>query len=130
MTQESLTPNQLPNVRAQTPEETQDFPKLLRRFEASDCGAEAFSLATWMFARFPNESKQLLPLIRDEQLACDGRADNAATRHEWAAALVAAKTIRRDNGTAFAEVTEAQAHDNIVRIYNENHRGGAGCSLL
>lgn len=108
---------------------TEDFPSLLKRFNASGCGTEAFNIATWMFSRFREESKQLLPLIKDEQLTCDEKADNAAKPSEWAAALVAAKKIKLEKGHPVASVTEEQAHESIVKIYSDNQKGAKQCLL-
>lgn len=112
------------------PMKTESFEQLLQRFDNLACGAEAFSVATWMFSRFPTESKKLLPLIRDEELGCDGKNDATASNHEWAAALVAAKKIKLETGRALETVTEVQAHDSIVKFYNENHKGGGKCQIL
>lgn len=108
---------------------TEDFPTLLKRFDASGCGSEAFRIASWIFARFPDEAKKMLPLIKDEQLTCDG-SNSEATNHEWAAALVAAKKIKLETGLPVASVTEKQAHESIVKIYSENHKGEAVCRPL
>lgn len=114
----------------ENPLKTESFEQLKQRFDSLECGAEAFSVATWMFSRFPTESKKLLPLIRDEELGCDGKKDEKATNHEWAAALVAAKKIKLETGRALETITEVQAHDSIVKFYNENHKGGGKCQIL
>lgn len=108
---------------------TEDFPTLLKRFDTSGCGSEAFNIATWMFTRFRDESMKMLPLIKDEQLTCDGSGNHPATTHEWAAALVAAKKIKLETGHPVASVTEKQAHESIAKIYSENHKGAAGCRI-
>lgn len=124
------------NTQAARPaqrEATEDFATLRARFDASGCGAEAYTIATWMFARFPDEARQMLPLIHDDALKCDPNSAHNATNHQWAAALVGAKKTLLDRGLRqvttgeLATITEAQAHENIRRIYAENHHGAAAC---
>ena len=107
--------------------QTADFPTLLKAFNTASCETESYDVATWMYSRFPNESKQLLPLVKDEELPYNCTHDPKATTSQWAAALAAAKWMH-SGATAeiIAATSEAQLHERAKKIYEAEHKDSNG----
>ena len=100
-----------------------DFATLLKHFNGSSCAEESYVVAGWMYSRFPDQSKQLLPLVKDKQLNFSCQAEATATNEEWAAALTAANWMRSSaTAETIAHTSESQLHAAAEKIYNENHR--------
>lgn len=96
------------------------FEDLLKHFNNSACEADAYAVATWMYARFPNEAKALLPRIKDEHLNYDGRTDMAGTTSEWAAALTAASTLKNKNkNIQYDSIDETAIQAPACKIYQD-----------
>jgi hypothetical protein len=93
------------------------FDQLLSRFNGSGCDTESFSLATWMFSRFPEESQKLLPVGLGERL--DFNQDSQTTGHEWASALLAAKKVKGTAGTELPTENIDEVVQKAGKIYEE-----------
>lgn len=107
-----------PSSSVQNTVQTASFDDLLKHFNSSACEADAYAVATWMYARFPNEAKALLPRIKDEHLNYDGRTDVAGTTSEWAAALTAASTLKNKNkNIQYDNIDEAALQAPACKIY-------------
>lgn len=105
------------NAAASESPENASFDVLLKRFNESSCEANSFALAVYLYTRFPEEAKRLLPLIKGEQLDYDGKTDPAGTNYEWAAALTAAKHLKDKNKIAIEVIDSAAIQGEAHKIY-------------
>lgn len=109
------------------------FETLLKKFEQSECGADAFSMASWMITKYPEQALKLLPInfAQDETIKrLDFNCDNATSVHEWAAALLAAKKLKLEGGIQLPAITVDKVIENAQQIYNAERRNPGVCSPI
>jgi hypothetical protein len=124
-----------------------DFETLQKRFDNSQCENESFALATAMYDKDFYKAVKLLPInfdvytpdthenpdtpkiprIEPNRLDFDGK--NGVTRHEWSAALVAAKQLKLGAGVTLEVAQVDQVFDKAANIYAQTRKDAAICRV-